>query len=483
MPVVVRGLGPAQFGLLALAWTVVGYAGSFDLGLGRAATKRVSEAAWAGADGRVATIVATTTVTQGGFGILTGIVLWLLAPLLGRLLVADAGDAAVNAAALLRVLAIALPAVLVSNGLRAVLEGLHRFDLVNAGRAPIAAAMYLIPLGGVVAGADLRTIVAGLVVARWSGAALFLLLYARAAPSRGAGRPALHELRDLLRFGGWVAVSNTVIPLVAYLERFVISALRGPVALAYYAAPQELVSKLNVVPAAVAGVLFPTFSGLSAGGDGTELLRRIRQGVRVVALLLVTPVAILLVTATPVLNSWLGPDYGLHSAAVMRLLAFALFLTGLAFVPFALVEGVGRPDIVAKYHIVELPLYAAVLWYLVSRYGALGAAAAWTLRMSVTAPLFFGVALRAAGIRLGPAFAGSVARTLGASLACLAVAGALPTVLSSAMAQIAAAVAVASGFAVVAWLWLLEEADRATLRLTVRRLRTRADIDTLATDG
>jgi O-antigen/teichoic acid export membrane protein len=39
VPYVIHGLGPERFGLLSLAWVVLGYFTIFDLGLGRATTK------------------------------------------------------------------------------------------------------------------------------------------------------------------------------------------------------------------------------------------------------------------------------------------------------------------------------------------------------------------------------------------------------------------------------------------------------------
>lgn len=44
IPFIVRGLGIERFGLLSLAWVVLGYFTIFDLGLGRATTKYVAEA-------------------------------------------------------------------------------------------------------------------------------------------------------------------------------------------------------------------------------------------------------------------------------------------------------------------------------------------------------------------------------------------------------------------------------------------------------
>src|SRR5437879_8907557 len=42
IPVLVRGLGVADYGLLVLAWAFIGYSSIFDLGLGRALTQLIA---------------------------------------------------------------------------------------------------------------------------------------------------------------------------------------------------------------------------------------------------------------------------------------------------------------------------------------------------------------------------------------------------------------------------------------------------------
>jgi O-antigen/teichoic acid export membrane protein len=59
-----------------------------------------------------------------------------------------------------------------------------------------------------------------------------------------------------------------------------------------------------------------------------------------------------------------------------------MLMNAMAFVPMVLIQGAGRADISAKLHVVELPLYLAVLWVLVAWYGVVGAAIAWCLRVS-----------------------------------------------------------------------------------------------------
>jgi O-antigen/teichoic acid export membrane protein len=57
-----------------------------------------------------------------------------------------------------------------------------------------------------------------------------------------------------------------------------------------------------------------------------------------------------------------------------------------------LVQGAGRPDKVAKLHLIELPLYLPVLWYLTVQFGIEGAAVSWTLRVAIDAALLYSAA-------------------------------------------------------------------------------------------
>src|SRR2546422_5233608 len=82
IPVTIRSLGEARFGLLGLAWAILGYVGVLDLGLGRATTKFVAEYLAVGdAEGlrRVATL---SVASQTLMGVLGGALFALLAPLL-----------------------------------------------------------------------------------------------------------------------------------------------------------------------------------------------------------------------------------------------------------------------------------------------------------------------------------------------------------------------------------------------------------------
>lgn len=471
MPVVVRGLGPTRFGILALAWTVVGYMSQFDLGFGRAAVKRVSELMWAGDRTQIARVSWTVAATMLGLGVASGVALFLGADPIARLMTSEEIAAAPEAARVIELLALAMPAVLVSNAYRAMLEGLQRFDLVNAARAPLSAAVFLIPLCGVLLNWSLATIVAVLAASRFAAALTYYVLF-RSAGAHGKAAFDGAELRLLVRFGGWVALTNALVPLVIYLEKLVVSAMHGPKALAYYAAPQELVTRLLLVPAAVSAALFPAFSGLSGRGDDTTLLNAMRRGTRIIALLVAPASALLVLTAEPVIGIFFGAEYIDKSTIIMQVLACAVFLNALLFVPSALVEARGKPDVVAKYHMAELPVYAALLWLLVRNFGATGAALAWGCRMLWTTPLFYAVAVSSAGLSLSEPLRQRTAHTVGAGILLIACAAALTRVAQGPWTSLALGLLLVAAFLGAVWPLLLNDDDRAATRLLYARLRS-----------
>jgi O-antigen/teichoic acid export membrane protein len=238
-----------------------------------------------------------------------------------------------------------------------------------------------------------------------------------------------------------------------YIDRFMIGALLSMTAVAYYAAPYELVARLTLIPGAVAGALFPALSQLHAQ---TDRLRAEQLAVRCVAILLavLVPVVVFIFgSSRDVLTLWLGAEYAAQSAMALQILAIGVLVNAAAHVPYALLHSIGRPDLPARFHLVELPIQVVIAWLLISRFGITGAAMAWTSRMMLDAALLFMAADRkhllrrralssqlllitAAGLVLS-GFAVATATQIGSSTTRLLIAGALAAACAAVLWQIA----------------------------------------------
>lgn len=89
------------------------------------------------------------------------------------------------------------------------------------------------------------------------------------------------------------------------------------------------------------------------------------------------------------LTLWLGADFASHCVKVLQLITIGVFINILAQILFAYVQGAGRPDLTAKNHIAELPLYLLCLYLMLKKFGIEGAATAWLLRVILDAGLLY----------------------------------------------------------------------------------------------
>jgi len=202
----------------------------------------------------------------------------------------------------------------------------------------------------------------------------------------------------LIRFGGWMTVTNIVSPLMVYLDRFFIGALISVAAVAYYATPHEVVTKLLLISGSVMGVLFPAFS-TSFVQDNSRTKLLFGRGVKLIFLILF-PITLFIVTmAHDGLGFWLGDEFAQNSTKVLQWITVGVFIHSLGQVPYALIQGVGRPDLTAKLHLIELPFYFLCLWWIIGSNGIVGAAVAWVLRIAVDTLFMFIMAQRLLQIR------------------------------------------------------------------------------------
>jgi O-antigen/teichoic acid export membrane protein len=117
--------------------------------------------------------------------------------------------------------------------------------------------------------------------------------------------------------------------------------------------------------------------------DHQETVRLYRKGLKTILLILSPLLLVLGVSAHWILLHWLGPAFALQGTGVMRVLCIGVLINGLAFIPFGFIQGIGRPDLTAKFHMMEIPLYLLCLWMLGTRMGILGVAWAWAIRVTL----------------------------------------------------------------------------------------------------
>jgi O-antigen/teichoic acid export membrane protein len=384
-PLYLDVVGETRFGILALAWLVLGYFGAFDLGVGRAVANRVAAAGeergtvvWTGA-------VLNVTLGLGGAIVALPVAYVLLAHVVGM-----PDELRHEAVAAVPFLAAATPFAALLALCTSVLEGLERFVAANLLVVGTIAVYQVAPLlVAHLTGSNLTWLLATVAAAPAAGAVLGVALVAPVAADRR--RYDAEVARRLLRYGRWVTVTAVVAPLLLALDRVLIGAVSGARAVALYTVPHSVVTRLSILPWSLARTLFPRFSVLPREEGHAVAVR----AVGLLALVTAPVAALAFVLSEPLLEVWIGDSIAAAAAPVAAILVLGVWVNGLAFVPFTLLQAQGRPDLPAKFHLLELGPYAVALWLGLRWGGIEGAAWAWTARVAVDAGLLFtAVALR-----------------------------------------------------------------------------------------
>lgn len=384
IPALLAHLGAERFGMLALAWGLVGYAAALDLGVGRAVTHRIAVLRMGDERHLIPDTLASAlrvTCVAGG----VAMALLVLAVLLGvhERVTASAVPAAEVRTALL-LLAVSLPLQSLSASYRGVNEAYLDFKGISLLRVMLGVANFGGPYLVSLHTQQLHWIVGTLVLSR----ALALLGYAAlarrrlAADGHGRGRYRAQARRLLLGFGGWSSMTGLVGALMVQSDRFVVAALLGAAAVTTYVIPYELTVQCLVFVSAVAAVVFPALSQ-SLRHDPAAGLAMFRVWLLRVAVVMSVAMGALAWVMPDLLRLWLGRHAAEDSVAVARILCLGVTVNAIGAMYFSLLHAMGATRVTGLLHLLELPFYLMLLWALIGTSGVQGCALAWSLRVLV----------------------------------------------------------------------------------------------------
>jgi O-antigen/teichoic acid export membrane protein len=473
VPLMLRSFGMELYGVLSITWMIFGHLGWMDLGFSAACTKFVAGSLANLRHDEAASWAWTSVGAQLALGTLGGLGLWLSAPPLVDLLQVQA-DQRELAVLTLRLFALGIPLDLVGRSMTAVLEAAQRFDWTNALNLFGAAWTYAVYSVGILRDGDFQLVIYGLV-------ALKLLHLVAAYWAACKVLPALRRIdlaavlnwsrvSEMGRFGGWVSVNTAIGPAISFFDRWVISALRGVAYLPLYTVPANLVTQLSFLPGSLAATLFPAFSAMKAQGEWERAEMYFVRAHKFLLIGLAPLLFVLFIWAPELLRLWIDADFSAQAATPLRILLVGLSIGLLAPISNALLQGAGRPDLLSRVYLVELPLNVVMIWFLVRNYGIAGAAAGYSIRAIVETTVLW--------IIIHRTFPWSWRNGLGLAfrqmaLVCVALI-VMGYFLSGARIgsymSVTATLLVLSAYSLIAHFFLLTERDRSLLRGMLRRV-------------
>lgn len=384
VPHLIQNLGNERFGLLALTWGLIGYAGALDLGIGRALTQRVSGLIGDKNFCPIPDYLVTASRITLIAGVIGGIVIAFCAFFINPYALGIRAVPFDQVRLSMLLLAVALPAQAMSATYRGINEAFLNFKGISLLRVGLGVANFGGPFLVSIYTNNMACLVATLVVSRLFSLFVFRQLALNClAVSINMTTKGIYSksiTTSLFSFGGWVTVSSVASPILTQLDRFLISSVLTAAVVTVYVLPYEMVVQSLILVGAITTVIFPHLSKLIRE-QPNHWQSYFRKWLTIVMVLMLLSCTILYFLLPIILPLWIKDHLNPQSIEIGQILCIGVFANAVGSMFYALIQARGRPDLTAKLHLVELPLYCAILLFFLHQFGVVGAAWAWVARM------------------------------------------------------------------------------------------------------
>ncbi|MBK9098367.1 MAG: flippase [bacterium] len=452
IPILINGLGEEKFGLLNLAWMIIGYFSFFDFGIGKALTKITAEKIGSNQNDQIPVIFWTSLLSMLIVSVMVAICLIFFVPSITELFnISDAVKP--EALDTFYILVVAIPIVSTTAGLRGVLEAYLQFGIINVIRILLGIFTFLGPVACLLFTNSLFWMVVVLIIVRIILWLWYLLLCTKINPEiKIQIKINFNIIRPVIKFSAWTSLVNVIGPIILYSDRFLIGVLISASAITYYAVSYETVSKLLLISSALVSVLFPIFSS-SYINNPEESKKIFLRGIKFIFLILYPFIVIIVTFAYNGIELWLGKNYADNSSTILQFLSIGILFNSLSSIPNNFFQGTGNPKIPALIALVEFPFYITALWFAINYWGIVGASITYMVAAATDAVIMYSVAKKNFKITFGSKFYLLVFFLMIIILF-------IPFFINSLQYKIIFALIILSSFIILGWKYFLTEDER-----------------------
>ena len=382
IPTLITHIGQERFGILALAWGLIGYAGVFDLGIGRALTQNVGQLLGEQKHDAIAPTLATASRITLIAGLTGGIGIVLAACFGAAALVKTINVPKSEIENCLFLLAIVLPAQAMSITYKGLNEAYLNFKAISILRAVLGVLNFGGPFLISFYSKELPLAIALLVVTRLAALIIYRKLAFICLANNGLEnhKYSWDIAKSLISFGGWLTVSSVLSPVLVQADRFIIASLVSATAVYVYVLPYEMVTQSLIFVGAISTVIFPVLSRM-IHNNTKNWVKYFYKWLVTVTIFMALVCALIALFLPAILKIWINKDFDQNSVLVGQILCIGVFANSVGSMFYALLHAKGKADITAKIHLVELPIFIFSLVFLIQKFGVVGAAWAWVARM------------------------------------------------------------------------------------------------------
>lgn len=338
-PFIINNLGTEEYGIYVILGTMIGFLGIMELGLGSATIYYVAKYY------RKDDVNGINRVFSATFWIyfIVGMVLLLVTLSASEVLLALFNITSLEqeeGTKLIVYSVVTFFMVFMSSSFIMVPQALLRYDLysfleIGQNIFRVIANILAIYLGTGLLGLLISNIVVALVYVIVSVITAYKLL-----PSLKLQWPTIYGIKEVFSYGVFSFFSSLIGMMWKYGDIFLISYFLGPMYVAFFSVPQQIMLKLLGLLGSIGKVLFPQYANINSNEERRKLFLDSTYLLLNASIIMFVPLTVIF---NDFLTLWISKDFANETYFIAILIAAGSIIRG-AFISYqALFQGIGKP--------------------------------------------------------------------------------------------------------------------------------------------
>ncbi|MEW6759688.1 MAG: oligosaccharide flippase family protein [Pseudomonadota bacterium] len=374
VPMVVKGLGDASYGVYSLVTAIVGYFAVIDINVTAGSVKYIAEHNARKDEEGVYETLSFGLATYAIIGVLGALGLLLGAEWFVTSVFSVPAALVPEAIATLRLAALGFLLGQVQSYLNSVPQSLMRYDISARVEMVFGTLVPIATVGVLLLGYGLFEVVLLRVIASSLHCTILWRAVKRLLPGFQLRWPGERARGALLGFSAYSFLSRFATLSYAHADKLIIGALVGVTGLAYFTVAATLANRVLSLTFRLSGVFFPAASALAAQGELARLDRAYLKATRYVVFLNAAILVLVAVFAHQILRYWMNEDFARNGALVLAVMALSQFVDSLTSLPSLVNDGMGHPRVSGLFAVTRALAGLAIVWFGVAGWGIDGAA-------------------------------------------------------------------------------------------------------------
>jgi len=374
VPMVVRGLGDASYGVYSLVTAIVGYFAVIDINVTAGSVKYIAEFNAHQDRDRINETVFFGLSVYSLLGLIGGLALFAGAHFFVTRVFTVPASLEGEAVATLRLAALGFFVGQVQNYLQSIPQSLMRYDIASRIEMLFGTGVPLLTVGVLMLGYGLFEVILVRVVASTINCAVLWRCIRHLMPALAWRRPGAAIRRELLGFSAYSFLSRFATMSYAYADKLIIGSLVGVTGLAYFTVASTLANRILSLTYRLSGVFFPAASALAARGELERLERLYLKASRYVVFINASVLVLVAVFSYQILYYWMDPKFAQAGQVVLTVMALSQFIDSLTSLPSLVNDGMGHPRFSGMFALARALLGLVVVYAGVAVWGIDGAA-------------------------------------------------------------------------------------------------------------